>query len=378
MKFERITSSDDEPDLKIFKLLENMETTTKLFIELVKDGTLWEVFSAVDNAYVINTAQILWNRCSSKMPFSVAKVPSPSEIADYLAMSKSNSLRTWMTPFSLGDVMNRYYALLQKFWIEYPMLDVIFWRHWQTPPNESNKNSSVVNVPLTEVWRQQAIDLWNQLLDQWIKFDAVIASPMNRTILWAKIIKVIMGNNCPMFIDWRIMERDKWVFSSQVKSKSKYERMLTFSFDLFPPHGENMSSILLKALHFLNDIIEFSYTFMGVHWRLPKIFIMTHQWALRVFTWIFNGVSDPEIILSKAFKQDRLAIWNNEWWWKYELPYDLICKIWNIDQNILNMKNEYPDINRLALLAIQLEHKLILEVERFSHKAWEILVKIIP
>ncbi len=81
-------------------------------------------------------------------------------------------------------------------------------RHGQTFYNANGIVQGRVNIPLNETGRKQARDLANVLLDKNESFDVIASSPLSRAVETAYIIAKKLGNDKPIRVEQRLLERD--------------------------------------------------------------------------------------------------------------------------------------------------------------------------
>ncbi|MDO5155899.1 MAG: histidine phosphatase family protein [Eubacteriales bacterium] len=83
-------------------------------------------------------------------------------------------------------------------------------RHGQTVWNVENKICGATDSPLTEFGHQQAIELGNSILEQGLKIDEIIYSPLSRAADTAMHVSEIIGVNARM--EQRLIEQNfgKW------------------------------------------------------------------------------------------------------------------------------------------------------------------------
>jgi probable phosphoglycerate mutase len=90
------------------------------------------------------------------------------------------------------------------------MGDLYFVRHGQTVWNVENKICGATDIPLTELGHEQAIETGRKILEEGIKADEILYSPLSRAADTARHISEITG--IPARMEPRLIEQSfgKW------------------------------------------------------------------------------------------------------------------------------------------------------------------------
>lgn len=127
-----------------------------------------------------------------------------------------------------------------------------FVRHGQTTWNVANKICGTTDVELTEQGRQQAIDTGKKILEEGIKADEILYSPLIRAAETARYISEITG--IPARVEPRLKEQSfgKWEGTSPRNgvefTKDKQNFVTRYG------NGESMLHLAQRIYNLLDDI----------------------------------------------------------------------------------------------------------------------------
>ena len=164
------------------------------------------------------------------------------------------------------------------------MIRLLLVRHGLTQWNEEKRYLGNSDIPLSEVGKQQAVVLAQELHEE--HFDKIYTSDLRRALETASSVKA--NRELPLIADSRLRELNFGVFEGLTFSEAKTQspNMLTAwleNYDQPPDGGESFSSFSERVGSFLDDLkmIECPKTYL----------IVCHEGTLREIVRILLGLS---------------------------------------------------------------------------------------
>lgn len=128
-----------------------------------------------------------------------------------------------------------------------------FARHGQTVWNVENKICGATDIELTEKGHAQARELGRRILDEGIRIDEIICSPLMRAADTAAHISEITG--VPMRVEQRLIEQNFGKYEGTPRDGEKFKRAKT-CFVTDYDGGESMIRFCQRIYNLLDDIRE--------------------------------------------------------------------------------------------------------------------------
>lgn len=126
-----------------------------------------------------------------------------------------------------------------------------FVRHGQTIWNVENKICGATDIALTEFGHEQAIATGKAILEQGIKADAILYSPLQRAADTAKHISEITG--IPARVEMRLKEQNFGKWESTPRNGQEFGEAKTHFIDSYEG-GESMLRLAQRIYNLLDDI----------------------------------------------------------------------------------------------------------------------------
>lgn len=160
---------------------------------------------------------------------------------------------------------------------------VYFVRHGETLWNVENRICGRTDIPLTETGRAQAEETGRKILEEGIKADELVHSPLIRAAETARIISEITG--IPMRMDERLIEQNfgKWEGSARDGSgflKSKE------CFAISNDGGESTLRLAQRIYNLLDEVREQS--------EEKTVILVAHNGIVRMVESYFRDMSNTE------------------------------------------------------------------------------------
>ena len=128
-----------------------------------------------------------------------------------------------------------------------------FARHGQTVWNVENKICGATDIGLTEKGHAQARELGRRILDEGIRIDEIICSPLMRAADTAAHISEITG--VPMRVEQRLIEQNFGKYEGTPRDGEEFKRAKT-CFATDNDGGESMIRFCQRIYNLLDDIRE--------------------------------------------------------------------------------------------------------------------------
>lgn len=158
-----------------------------------------------------------------------------------------------------------------------------FVRHGETVWNVENKICGATDSPLTENGKEQARELGRHIVDEKIKFDEIIYSPLSRAKDTALIISSITG--VPARVEDRLIEQNfgKWEGTARNGTDFKADKE-NFATDY--EGGESMLKLCQRIYNLIDDIKKEA--------DVKTYLLVAHNGIARAVNSYFNSMTNKE------------------------------------------------------------------------------------
>ncbi len=157
-----------------------------------------------------------------------------------------------------------------------------FVRHGQTVWNVENKICGATDIELTELGHQQAIDTGKKILEEGIKADMILASPLVRASETARHISEMTG--IPMRVEPRLKEQNFGKWESTPRDGADF-RKAKENFVTSYEGGESMLHLAQRIYNLIDDLKK----------EPEKTYILVaHNGISRVIQSYFNDMTNEE------------------------------------------------------------------------------------
>lgn len=162
-------------------------------------------------------------------------------------------------------------------------MEIYVVRHGQTEYNVKNIFQGHVDVPLNTIGLQQAEEIAQKFKN--MKPDAILVSPLKRTIQTAEYISKITGT--PISIEPCLIERS---FGEMEGKPSRpdwnIQMMLDYEKNYAKEHIEPIQALFKRVYRFLDEIIE--------KYKEKQVILVTHGAISQPIECYFNG--EPKVL----------------------------------------------------------------------------------
>jgi len=163
-------------------------------------------------------------------------------------------------------------------------------RHGETVWNKTFKIQGRIDNPLSEEGVHQAIAVGKYLKQHDPAWDAIVASPLSRTIDTAKIIAEVLEFDGPIETDSAFIERDFGKAEGLTLSKEVYEKMFAGEFE-----GIEAQDVLQHRI--MKAVLAVNQRHFG-----KRVLISTHSHVIKA---LFTQI-DPLVQFSTPLKNGSL------------------------------------------------------------------------
>lgn len=146
------------------------------------------------------------------------------------------------------------------------MIELIYETHSTTVDNEAGIATGWLPGELSEVGREQALELGERRRD----VDAVFSSDLGRALETVAI--AFFDADMPIFHDWRLRECDYGALNGAPREELELEKHLEMPF----PGGESYADVLARVESFVRDLRR--------SWDGKRVLVISHaapRWALQ-------------------------------------------------------------------------------------------------
>lgn len=126
-----------------------------------------------------------------------------------------------------------------------------FARHGQTIWNVENKICGATDIALTELGHQQAVDLGQKILEEGVRIDEILYSPLIRAAETARHISEITG--VPRRMEPRLIEQNFGRYESTPRDGEEF-RQAKMNFICSYDGGESMLHLCQRIYNLIDDI----------------------------------------------------------------------------------------------------------------------------
>ena len=126
-----------------------------------------------------------------------------------------------------------------------------FARHGQTIWNVENKICGATDIALTELGHQQAVDLGQKILEEGIRIDEILYSPLIRAAETARHISEITG--VPRRMEPRLIDQNFGRYESTPRDGEEF-RQAKMNFICSYDGGESMLHLCQRIYNLIDDI----------------------------------------------------------------------------------------------------------------------------
>ena len=131
------------------------------------------------------------------------------------------------------------------------MAHLYFTRHGKTVWNVENKICGATDSPLTELGHNQATSLGEKILNENLKIDEILYSPLSRAKDTAKHISEITGIPCRE--EPRLMEQNFGKYESTPRNGKEFQKAKENFIDSYGS-GETMLKVAARLYNLIDDI----------------------------------------------------------------------------------------------------------------------------
>lgn len=131
------------------------------------------------------------------------------------------------------------------------MAHIYFTRHGQTVWNVENKICGATDIELTELGHEQAVALGNKILNENLKIDEILYSPLIRAAETARHISEITG--IPAREELRLKEQNFGKYESTPRNGEEFQEAKTHFIDHFE-NGETMLHLAQRIYNLLDEL----------------------------------------------------------------------------------------------------------------------------
>lgn len=161
------------------------------------------------------------------------------------------------------------------------MAHLYFTRHGQTVWNVENKICGITDVELTQLGREQAIQLGNIIKNKSFDIDEILYSPLIRAAETARLISETA--EIPMKEEVRLTEQNFGEYESTARDGLQFKRAKENFVNSYNG-GETMLRLAQRIYNLLDDLKEEKKTYL----------LVAHNGISRVIHSYFNDMSNKE------------------------------------------------------------------------------------
>lgn len=131
------------------------------------------------------------------------------------------------------------------------MKDLYFARHGQTEWNVENKICGASESPLTELGRQQAVTLAQNIIESKVQIDEILYSPLSRAADTAKFVSKLTG--IPAIKEERLREQNFGIWEGTPRHSEGFTAAKSNFIDSYGS-GESMLKVAARIYSLLDEI----------------------------------------------------------------------------------------------------------------------------
>lgn len=163
------------------------------------------------------------------------------------------------------------------------MKEIYFARHGQTVWNVENKICGASESPLTDLGKEQAEMLGNNILSQNLKIDKILYSPLSRAKDTALIVSSI--TNIPAFEEERLREQNFGKWEGTPRHSDGFTTAKSHFIDSYD-NGESMLRVAARIYSLLDEIHDTDSD--------DVVLLVAHNGIARMVHSYFNDLSNDE------------------------------------------------------------------------------------
>ncbi len=158
---------------------------------------------------------------------------------------------------------------------------IYYSRHGETIWNKEGKIQGRIDIPLSQVGKEQALHLYSKIKD--IHLDLIFSSPLSRAYETATI--ATKDKNIEIIKDDRLMEMNYGDFEGQDHNNldvTTKKKMFAYRY----PNGESYLDVAKRVYSFLDEI--------KAKYSDKDILVVSHYGVGRIFNSYFNDLTNEE------------------------------------------------------------------------------------
>lgn len=160
---------------------------------------------------------------------------------------------------------------------------IYFARHGQTVWNVENKICGATDIELTELGHKQAVELGNKILEEGLKIDEILYSPLVRAADTAKHVSEITG--IPARVEVRLKEQNFGRYESTARDGAEFKEMKSHFIEHFGT-GETMLHLAQRIYNLLDEL--------AVESENKTYLLVAHNGIARVIKSYFEDMTNEE------------------------------------------------------------------------------------
>lgn len=161
------------------------------------------------------------------------------------------------------------------------MSKIYFIRHGQSQWNVENKICGSTDIPLTNHGRQQAKDTAQNIIEQNIKAEKILYSPLSRAKETALIISEII--KVPAFEEPKLIEQNFGIWEGQPRNSEEF-KIAKSQFVTTYKGGESMLKLAQRIYNLLDELKT----------KNQDVILVAHNGISRVIHSYFNEMTNEE------------------------------------------------------------------------------------
>ena len=168
-------------------------------------------------------------------------------------------------------------------------------RHGESLWNEENRFTGWVDVPLTDVGREQARAAGRLIRSTGIRFHVAYSSALSRAVETARIIIAELGYDVPLIVDPRLNERRYGDLEGLNKDRAaeafgaELVRAWRRGFRSRPPGGESLEDVQRRVVPFFRNAVITDLR------EGRNVLLVAHGNTLRAIIAHIDGLSDEQV-----------------------------------------------------------------------------------
>ena len=161
------------------------------------------------------------------------------------------------------------------------MKELYFTRHGQTVWNVENKICGTTDIELTELGRQQAMELGNKIKERRLQIDKILCSPLIRARETAQHIADATG--IPLEIEPRLTEQNFGKYEGTARNDTEFLQSKSHFADSYEG-GESMLRLAQRIYNLLDELKANNKVYL----------LVAHNGIARIITSYFKDMTNEE------------------------------------------------------------------------------------